>query len=85
MNLPLCKICGKPLNKAQWRKGKEYKSCPNCSTTNGIQHVYYKFPDNFGITPLRASSNNPEGPQSYCIPCRGNGQSTAKKILCSEF
>ena len=80
-----CIICGKPLNESQWRNDKQYKSCPRCSNNNGKEHVYYEYPDAFGITEKRKTSNHPEGPQSYCVSCRGPRESSANKILCSQF
>lgn len=80
-----CIICNEPLNITQWRRDKQYKSCPKCSTINGNEHVYYEFPDAFGITEKRKSHNHPEGPQSYCVACRGRGETTANKELCSQF
>ena len=80
-----CKVCGKPLNVAQWSNDEQYKSCPKCSTEKGIEHVYYKYPDNFGNTEKRASTNHPDGPQSYCVPHRGRGSSTETRTLCSEL
>jgi hypothetical protein len=64
---------------------KKYKSCPRCSTKNGNEHVYYEFPDAFGVTEKRKSDKHPEGPQSYCIACRGSGKQTAKQMLCRQF
>lgn len=55
----LCPICSKPLNVSQWKNG--YKSCPACSQNAGI-HIFYKYPDAFGTTPLRATPNHPDGP-----------------------
>ena len=80
-----CTVCGKPLNQSQWDENKKFKSCPKCSTENGEEHVYYEYPENFGTTEKRVSSNYPDGPQSYCVPCRGSGKSTLKKILCSHL
>jgi len=81
----VCQHCGKPLNESQYRKGKQYKSCPQCSSKNGKEHVYYTYPENFGTTPLRVSTNSPEGAQSYCYPCRGRGPSSGVGKLCSDF
>lgn len=81
----ICSVCGMPLNISQWRKNRQYKSCPRCSVINGKEHVYYKYPDNFGITKKRASSTNPDGPQSYCVPCRGDEESSETRYHCSEF
>lgn len=82
---PKCIICGEPLKEAQWRNKNQYKSCPRCSTNNGKEHVYYKFPDAFGTTERRKTYNHPEGPQSYCVSCRSRSESTANKIFCSQF
>jgi len=79
-----CRVCGERLNIGQFRRDKQYKSCPKCSTENGTEHVYYTYPNNFGITEKRASSIHPEGPQSYCVSCRGRGD-TDEEVLCSEL
>jgi phage FluMu protein Com len=81
----VCQHCGKQLSESQYRKGKQYKSCPKCSSDNGGEHVYYKYPENFGTTPLRASTNSPEGAQSYCYSCRDRGTLSEPGILCSAF
>lgn len=83
----LCKHCNKPLNEAQYRiiHGKKYKSCPRCSTTNGSYHVYYSYPESFGTTPARSSSGHPDGPQSYCVPCRGESTSPCNGITCDNI
>ncbi len=78
-----CKHCNRPLNEAQYHN--DLKSCPNCSTQNGEEHVFYKYPEAFGTTPLRATSVRPDGPQSHCTACRGGkDQSEFDEILCSE-
>lgn len=68
-----CRHCNKPLQKVQWADGDSWKSCPRCSTRNGSMHVFYRYPSYFGTTPDRATETRPEGPQSYCTVCRGNG------------
>ena len=80
-----CLVCGLPLNESQYSVNDDYKSCPKCSTENGKEHVYYTYPENFGITDKRSSAKNPEGPQSYCVPCRGRGTSGSPKVLCSKI
>lgn len=64
----MCPVCKKPLNISQWKNG--YKSCPACSQNAGI-HIFYKYPDAFGNTSLRATKKHPDGPQSHCEHCRG--------------
>ena len=87
MSSILCRKCNKPLNESQYRTWDdiEYKSCPKCSVKNGQEHVYYEYPMAFGESEKRASSNYPNGPQSYCISCRGRGESSRNGKLCSEF
>jgi len=81
----LCKVCGKILNSSQYSNDGKFKSCPSCSKANGEEHVYYLYPDNFGTTLRRASSNRPEGPQSHCESCRFNKYIYPSAVLCSEI
>ena len=80
-----CTHCGKPLQRSQWAADRTWKSCPNCSTNHGREHVYFPFPGEFGTTELRATYRNPEGAQSYCQPCRRdrNGDPSRGR-LCSD-
>ena len=80
-----CISCDKPLNSTQWRRDKQYKSCPKCSTENGNEHVYYEYPNAFGITEKRKSNKHPEGPQSHCVVCRGRGIPPNNQILCRQL
>ena len=50
-NIMKCTCCGKQLNKSIYKDGKNYKSCPKCSSNNGDQHVFYRYPERFGTTP----------------------------------
>jgi hypothetical protein len=78
-----CTHCDRPLNEGQFHGN--LKSCPRCSTRNGQEHVFYPFPDAFGITEKRASGKRPDGPQSYCVPCRGGSDiPNFTPILCSQ-
>lgn len=81
-----CKHCNEELRKSLYRTkdNQKFKSCPECSGRNGDFHVYKRYPDAFGETPLRASDNNPHGPQSYCMPCRGRKVENGI-YLCSDF
>ncbi len=82
--MPLCKKCIRPLNEAQYSTDGKYKSCPKCSKVNGKEHVFYPC-DHFGYTDHRVTSNNPDGIQSWCPPCRGRGKSIGPGILCSNI
>ena len=78
-----CTHCNEPLNVGQFHG--VLKSCPNCSTQNGQEHVFYQYPEAFGSTPKRASSIRPDGPQSHCVACRGGKDITNfAPILCSQ-
>jgi hypothetical protein len=66
----MCSHCHQPLKRAQWNAAETLKSCPKCSQDNGAEHVFYSYPEAFGITDKRASEVHPEGPQSYCYSCR---------------
>lgn len=83
-----CRICQHPLNMSQYRilNGVQYKSCPNCSVADGQEHVFYQYPEAFGETPKRRTGRHPEGPQSYCVNCRGGCRGPhAGAIRCSTI
>lgn len=80
-----CKHCNLPLNQSVYSKDKTKKSCPKCSSKNGVYHVFYSYPQSFGITNLRSTPNHPEGPQSYCTPCRGVKPNNETKFYCNEL
>lgn len=82
----LCRHCENPLSIVQWSAAENWKSCPHCSTRDGSEHVFYRYPDKFGTTAARASHKHPEGPQSYCIACRGNKEPDCSEVmLCHEI
>jgi hypothetical protein len=66
----LCVHCEQPLHRVQRAKAQTLKSCPNCSTRNGKQHVYHDYPEDYGETKKRITSANPKGSQSWCSLCR---------------
>ncbi len=70
-----CSCCTVALNsgmiiKVDQTTGARYKSCPHCSAANGSEHVFHRYPSDFGFTPARVSAKNPNGHQSYCNDCR---------------
>ena len=79
-----CEACGKPLNRSQRRRGNALKSCPNCSTRDGRQHVYHDYPDAFGETAARATASDPDGPQSWCTRCRADADDAWPGTLCAD-
>lgn len=80
-----CNNCGKPLNESQYDATGAYKSCPRCSVADGSEHIFYPMGE-FGTTDARSSSVHPEGPQSYCSPCRGDGTGPYPgAIKCSDM
>ena len=81
-----CAHCGRPLHRTQWADRKHWKSCPGCSQAHGGQHVFLRYPAAFGTTPLRASDDHLEGPQSHCERCRGgHAPDLAAGTLCSDL
>ena len=78
-----CKHCNKHINEGKFN-GK-LKSCQNCSTRNGLEHVFYQYPEAFGTTPKISSIRIPDCPQSYCLSCRGVKDTPyCTPILCSK-
>ncbi len=70
-----CKCCQNQLNSGMIIKkdrttGARYKSCPHCTAENGSEHVFHRYPHDFGNTPARITAKNPDGHQSYCKECR---------------
>jgi hypothetical protein len=79
----VCSCCNKPLNQSQY--SGNLKSCPCCSTRNGQEHVFYPYPAAFGVTEKRSSANHTDGPQSYCVACRGGKENpNYNRIVCSN-
>lgn len=79
-----CQNCNEPLNKSIFNSDRTKKSCPNCSQENGKVHVFYDYPSAFGTTEKRANSKNPDGPQSYCTPCRGSKKLKSQGYDCDK-
>lgn len=65
-----CKHCGRPLKDSQYTHDGKWKSCPKCSVEHGEEHIFYSYPSGFGESIKRATESKPDGPQSYCYPCR---------------
>ena len=70
-----CTCCSNQLNSGMLKKRdsstrERYKSCPHCTQANGSEHVFHKYPEQFGSTPARVTAKNPNGHQSYCKSCR---------------
>lgn len=83
----LCRVCGKKLSDAQYAMGERYKSCPKCSVINGEEHVFFRYPEGFGESDKRITTNHPHGAQSYCSTHRPNPNRDipAGGKLCSEL
>ena len=80
-----CEACGKVLNRSQRSRDGKWKSCPKCSSQDGVHHVYYEYPDAFGESDARVTDADPSGAQSYCAACRGRGGATsATRVLCGD-
>lgn len=84
-----CEVCGVPLNKGIYRDERRWKSCPECSVSNGHRHVLRPCPEAFTTTEARVTDDNPIGVQSYCEMCRpagGGGQLPTEEVRdCGAF
>lgn len=89
-----CTCCQSPLNSGMIKKvdatGAVYKSCPHCSAANGSEHVFHRYPSQFGFTPARVTAKNPDGHQSYCIECRSQPKGSVSTnhtngVICSNL
>ena len=82
----VCAHCQKLLNRARFSAAHDWKSCPNCSTTNGSEHVFWPYPTHFGETEVRAKGKNPGGLQSHCNDCRREkNPPSGAGTLCSKL
>lgn len=79
-----CPACHGELRKGVFAGGRQWKTCPECSAARG-EHVFRRYPEDFGTTDRRASGTNPDGPQSYCQACRGRGQVSGNMMRCSKI
>lgn len=81
-----CEVCGAPLNRSRRSRDGQWKSCPECSVRDGIHHVFWPFPENFGVSQARVSGEDAEGAQSHCSSCRSRGASnTGERRSCGQF
>jgi len=80
-----CAHCRQQLNKSLYSADRAWKSCPLCSKVNGVEHVFYEYPNAFGTSDARISDEAPDGAQSYCITCRPRirQEPTARSRACS--
>ena len=81
-----CEVCGAPLNRSRRSHDGQWKSCPECSVRDGVQHVFWPFPENFGVSEARVSGEDAEGAQSHCSSCRSRGASNSgERRSCGQF
>jgi hypothetical protein len=90
-----CTCCQGQLNSGMVQKidentGERYKSCPHCTEAHGSEHVFHRYPSDFGNTPARVTARNPHGHQSYCKECRSlargvSSSAYARGTLCSHL
>lgn len=78
-----CRHCNEPLNRARKSHDLKLKSCPQCSTANGVEHVFFESPAAFGVSEKRASDETPDGVQSHCIACRTRKPTDFTATLCA--
>lgn len=80
-----CTHCNKLLKDAQYRNNNTLKSCPKCSQDDSQEHIYYPYPDAYGVSEPRSTKNHPEGPQSQCESCRWSTQQKFTPARCSSL
>lgn len=77
-----CRTCREPLNRSIPSRDGKWKSCPACSTDDGVHHVFREHPAAFGLSLRRVSSKHPDGRQSWCEACRLDKAPTAVTRAC---
>lgn len=65
-----CQHCGELLREQHYSPKRRFKTCPNCSGVNGSEHVFRRWPGEFGASDARRSDANPDCAQSWCEICR---------------
>lgn len=68
-----CSACGIALNRSRRSADGHWKSCPECSVRDGMEHVFWPYPESFGVSQARVSGEDAEGAQSHCSGCRSRG------------
>lgn len=62
------------------------KSCPECSVRDGVQHVFWPYPESLGVSQARVSGEDAEGAQSHCSGCRSRGANYGNdRRSCGQF
>ena len=79
-----CQHCERLLSRSVYTQDRTRKSCPRGSDTDGQFHVFYDYPDDFGLSEARANSDTPDGAQSYCKACR-QGEKANNGSRCPEI
>lgn len=70
---PVCR-CGEELNQSIVFSGEDVKSCPNCSSEEGV-HVFYEY-EAFGYR------NEGRHVQSWCTACRDRAEKPEAFMRC---
>ena len=78
-----CKSCDAVLRSGIYHDDEKWKSCPNCSGNNKVEHVLRKFPESFGTA--EEPANDAATVQGYCAACRSKEKPTDAGRLCSSF
>lgn len=79
-----CAVCSRPLRRSYYSRDRRYKSCPNCSGKDGVHHLYYPYPDAFGLSEARSTDETPDGAQSYCSACRRDEVPGDQALRCGD-
>lgn len=69
-----CEYCARALRTSLDSTHGHYKTCPHCSGLTEHEHVFRKWPDEFGTTEARVDDLDVDGSQSWCRVCRADPQ-----------
>lgn len=79
-----CTHCNKQLRRSQYSKDRKWKSCPHCSVLDGTHHIFYQYPDSYGVSEQRENDSNADGAQSWCEACRQAETPRYQKMRCTQ-
>jgi Protein of unknown function (DUF3553) len=81
-----CSVCQVALNRSRRTRDGNWKSCPECSVRDGMEHVFWPYPESFGVSQARISGEDAEGAQSHCAGCRSRGANYGSdRRSCGQF
>lgn len=81
-----CITCAEALARARRSADEQWKSCPNCSLEDGREHIFYRYPDDFGDTQMTAGEADAGAGDGWCAACRlGGSQRKPRSRRCHSL